>query len=96
MVMLLLQSDQKGQQGHVPSDLGWEPLDLTGGDVDYTDLLKGCSGVDQSVTGVQHQRGGSLAAYQRWASWSPEGLNLYAGRLPRADHTRDNALGQDH
>ena len=76
----VVQSEQNEQQPHVPADLGWEPLDLTSGQVDYTKLLQGCSGVDQSVPGVSHQRGGSLAAYRRWASWSPEGLNLYAGR----------------
>ena len=79
-----LQSQQKERQGHVPSGLGWEPLDLTSGSMDFTQLLKGCAGVDQSVLGVDHQRGGSLAAYKRWASWSQEGLNLYAGETATA------------
>ena len=74
-----MQAQQAGRQPHVPSDLGWEPLDLTTGEVDFTSLLKGCSGVDQSVLGVEHQLGGSLAAYNRWSGWMQEGLNLYAG-----------------
>ncbi|KAK9842891.1 hypothetical protein WJX74_003996 [Apatococcus lobatus] len=80
--------ERAGRQLHVPSDLGWQPLDLTHGDVDITSLLKGCSGVDQSVPGVDHQRGGSLAAYKRWSSWMQEGLNLYAAR-------RNNAMNRD-
>lgn len=74
-----MQAERAGRQPHVPADLGWEPLDLTSGDVDFTSLLKGCPGVDQSVPGVDHQRGGSLAAYRRWSGWMQEGLNLYAG-----------------
>ena len=74
-----MQAQQAGRQLHVPSGLGWDPLDLTTGEVDITSLLKGCSGVDQSVPGVDHQLGGSLAAYKRWSGWMQEGLNLYAG-----------------
>ncbi|KAL0033170.1 hypothetical protein WJX79_007045 [Trebouxia sp. C0005] len=74
------QGNNTQRMGHVPEGLGWQPLDLSPDDVDITQLLQQCRGIDHSVEGIQHTTGGSTAAYTRWEKFKLAGLNQYAAK----------------
>ncbi|KAL3136989.1 hypothetical protein ABBQ32_006586 [Trebouxia sp. C0010 RCD-2024] len=67
-------------KGQVPEGLGWQPLDLSADDVDISQLLQQCRGIDHSVPGIIHTTGGSTAAYTRWEKFKLAGLNQYAAK----------------
>ena len=68
-----------------PDDLPFEPLDLQA--VSIPDLVASCE-IDHTIAPVPHTRGGSVAGYERWATFRDRRLKRYA-------RERNNALRAD-
>jgi photolyase PhrII len=61
----------------VPSDLPFEPIDLSRADL--AELIAGCA-IDHGVGPVPHTPGGSKAGYARWRDFVDQSLKGYARR----------------